>query len=158
MAEETRTLKVGDPAPDFELKGPGGITFKLSDYKGNKNVVLAFFPAAFSGPCSQQMPTIERDKTQFEAADTQLAAISVDNTWSLGAWGTNMGITFPLLSDFHPKGEVSKRYGVYDEQRGVNERTLIAIDKNGIVRYIDMHPNLLEVPENADVLSCVSGL
>ncbi len=158
MADETRTLKVGDLAPDFELKGPGGVNFKLSDYKGNKNVVLAFFPAAWSGPCTQQMPTIERDKTQFESAETQLAAISVDNTWTLDAWGKNLGLSFPLLSDFHPKGEVSKRFGVHDDERGVNERALIAIDKNGIVQYIDIHPNLLEVPENADVLSCVTGL
>lgn len=157
MADRTKTLKVGDSAPDFELRSTGGVTFHLSDYRGKKNVVLAFFPAAWSPVCSQQMPTIERDKVQFETADTQLAAVSVDNVWTLDAWAKNLGLGFPLLGDFHPKAAVAQRYGVYNEELGLSERALIAIDKQGVVRYIDLHA-LREVPPNEPVLACVRGL
>ncbi|MFQ5879717.1 MAG: redoxin domain-containing protein [Dehalococcoidia bacterium] len=157
MADETKTLKVGDPAPGFQLKGTGGVTFQLGDHKGRKNVVLAFFPAAWSPVCSQQMPTIERDKVQFDGADTQVVAISVDNLWTSEAWAKNLGLSFPILSDFHSKGAVAQHYGVYNEELGLCERALIAIDKEGVVRYIDVHA-LREVPPNEPVLSCVRAL
>src|SRR3989304_3232971 len=84
MANETRTLKVGDPAPDFTLRATGNSTFTLSEHRG-KNVVLVFFPSAFSGVCSQQMPQVQDSKTRFNDPDTVIAGISVDNSWSQGA-------------------------------------------------------------------------
>src|SRR3972149_112015 len=100
MANETRTRKVGDPAPDFTLRATGNSTFTLSEHRG-KNVVLVFFTAAFSGVCSQQMPQVQDSKTRFNDPDTVIAGISVDNSWSQGAWAKQMGIDFPLLSDFY---------------------------------------------------------
>jgi peroxiredoxin len=146
MAEgknETRTLKVGDEAPEFTLKDHNRQDFKLADQRG-KNVVLNFFPAAFSGVCSQQMPRIEEQKAMF-GDDTVVVGISVDNQWSQLAWSNQMGIHFPLLSDFYPHGAVAEKYGVLLPV-GVAERAVIGIDKDGKVRYINVNP-ILEVPD-----------
>ena len=155
MANETRTLKVGDPAPDFTLRGTENTTFKLSDHRG-QNVVLAFFPAAFSPVCSQQMPRIQAEKMQFEAADTVVVGVSVDNTWSQQAWAQQMGVEFPILSDFHPHGAVSEKYGVL-HQAGVAERAIIGIDREGVVRYIDVSPAFTEIPDTGPCLAALKA-
>jgi len=144
VGDTTRTLKVGDAAPDFELRGTGGTKFKLSEAKGQKNVVLNFFPAAFSGVCSMQMPRIQSELSLF-GEDTAVFGVSVDNTWSLEAFAKQTGAQFPLLADFYPHGGVAEAYGVL-LPNGVAERAVIGIDKQGIVRYIDVHA-ILEVPE-----------
>lgn len=144
MADTTRTLKVGDPAPDFELSGTGGTKFKLSDVRGKKNVVLNFFPAAFSGVCSQQMSRIQSELPMF-GEDTLVFGVSVDGRFALEAFAKQTGIQFPLLSDFYPHGAVAEKYGVL-LPNGAAERAVIGIDKQGTVRYIDVHP-ILEVPE-----------
>ena len=146
MAEgknETRTLKVGDDAPEFELKDEKRQDFKLADQKG-KNVVLNFYPAAFSGVCSQQMPRIEEQKAMF-GDDTVVVGISVDGQWAQMAWKSQLGIGFPLLSDFYPHGAVAEKYGVLLPV-GVAERAVIGIDKDGKVAYINVNP-ILEVPD-----------
>ncbi len=143
MGDTTRTLKVGDAAPDFELKGTGGTNFKLSEAKG-KNVVLNFFPSAFSGVCSQQMPRIQSELSLF-GEDTLVFGVSVDQRWSLEVFAKQTGAQFPLLADFYPHGAVAEAYGVL-LPNGVAERAVIGIDKQGVVRYIDVHA-ILEVPE-----------
>ena len=155
MPDQTRTLKAGDPAPDFTLRGTGNITFTLSEQRG-KNVVLAFFPAAFSGPCSQQMPQIQSQKADFDSADAIVVGISVDNSWSQGAWAQQMGIDFPLLADFYPHGAVSEKYGVL-HQAGVAERAIIGIDREGVVRYIDVSPSFTEIPDTGTCLAALKG-
>lgn len=152
MGDSTKTLKVGDAAPEFELKGTEKSEFKLTDAKGKNNVVLNFFPAAFSGVCSQQMPRIQEQKSMF-GDDTLVFGISVDNMFALDAWAKTMGIEFPLLSDFWPHGAVAEKFGVLFPI-GVAERAVIGIDKEGIVRYIDVHP-VLEVP---DLDACAAAL
>ncbi len=154
MAEgknETRTLKVGDEAPDFQLRDQNRQEFKLSDNRG-KNVVLNFFPAAFSGVCSQQMPRIEEQKAMF-GDDTIVVGVSVDGPVALNAWKGQMGIGFDLLSDFYPHGAVAEKYGVLLPV-GVAERAVIGIDKDGKVRYINVNP-MLEVP---DLTPCAIAL
>ena len=154
MAEgngETRTLKVGDEAPDFELKGTANAQFKLTGNRG-KNVVLNFFPAAFSGICSQQMPRIQDQQAMF-GDDTVVVGVSVDNAWALNAWSQQLGVDFPILSDFYPHGAVAERYGVL-LPNGVAERAVIGIDKGGNVRYINVNP-ILEVP---DLTPCAIAL
>jgi peroxiredoxin (alkyl hydroperoxide reductase subunit C) len=136
-------LKVGDPAPDFKLKSTGNTEFNLSEQRG-KNVVLNFFPAAFSGVCSNQMTSIEAERKRF-GDDTIVVGVSVDNTWSLEAFKKERGVDFPLLSDFYPHGAVSQQYGVF-YPNGVSHRAVIGIDKEGTIRYIDDHA-VLEVPE-----------
>ncbi len=143
MADQTETLKVGDVAPDFELRGTSKTEFKLSASKG-KNVVLNFFPAAFSGVCSKQVVDIEKNKSLF-GDDAVVLGVSVDNTWALEAWAKQMDIDFPLLSDFYPHGAVAQKYGLL-YPTGAAHRAVVGIDKEGIVRYIDDHAPL-EVPE-----------
>ncbi len=143
MADQTQTLKVGDEAPDFKLKATGNTEFKLSENRG-KNVVLNFFPAAFSPVCSNQMTSIEAEKSKF-GDDTILVGVSVDGPWAQEAFKRQMGIDFPLLSDFFPHGEVAQKYGLL-YPNGAAHRAVIGIDKQGIVRYIDDHA-VLEVPE-----------
>ena len=144
MADATETLKVGDQAPDFKLKSTDKTEFKLSDLKGQKNVVLNFFPAAFSPVCSSQMTSIEAEKSKF-GEDSILVGVSVDGTWALDAFKKQMGIDFPLLSDYYPHGAVAEKYGVLFPN-GAAHRAVIGIDKEGTVRYIDDHA-VLEVPE-----------
>ena len=146
MAEgnkETRTLKVGDEAPEFQLKDTNRQDFKLSDHRG-KNVVLNFYPAAFSGVCSLQMPRIQEQKTMF-GDDTVVVGISVDAPAANKVFAEQTGIDFPLLSDFFPHGAVAEKYGVFLPV-GVAERAVIGIDKDGKIRYINVNP-IIEVPD-----------
>jgi peroxiredoxin len=146
MAEaktETRTLKVGDEAPDFIIRDSNMQEFKLSDKRGKK-VVLNFYPAAFSGVCSQQMPRIQEQKTIF-GDDAVVVGISVDGPNANRVFAEQSGIDFPLLSDFYPHGAVAEQYGVLVPV-GVAERAVIGIDPEGKVAYINVHP-FIEVPD-----------
>ena len=153
MADQTETLKVGDPAPDFSLKGTSSIEFKLSDARG-KNVVLNFFPAAFSPVCANQMTSIQAERARF-GADTIVLGVSVDGTWTQEAFKRDRGIDFDILSDFFPHGDVSHKYGLL-YPNGASHRAVIGIDKEGIVRYIDDHAPL-EVPELEACALALSG-
>jgi len=151
MADQTETLKVGDAAPDFSLKGTSKTEFKLSDARG-KNVVLNFFPAAFSPVCSNQMTSIQAEKARF-GDDTIVFGVSVDNTWTHEAFKRDRGIDFEILSDFFPHGAVAQQYGLL-YPNGAAHRAVIGIDKEGIIRYIDDHAPL-EVP---DLEACAIAL
>jgi peroxiredoxin len=137
---ETQTkLKVGDPAPDFTLHAVSGRQVRLSEFTGKKNVVLSFVPAAFTPVCSQQWPGYNIARTFFEKNDAILLGISVDNVPSLYAWTHQMGdLWFEVLSDFWPHGAVSQSYGILRPE-GVSERAVFILDKNGIIRYMDVH-------------------
>jgi len=148
MAEgnpETRTLKVGDEAPDFALKNENRQDFKLSEQRGKK-VVLNFFPAAFSGICTQQMPRSEEQKALF-GDDAVVVGISVDGVSALKAFAEQTKIGFPLLADFYPHGSVAEKYGVFLPV-GVSERAVIGIDSDGTIADINVNP-ILEVPDLA---------
>jgi peroxiredoxin (alkyl hydroperoxide reductase subunit C) len=151
MADQTETLKVGDAAPDFSLKGTSKTEFKLSDARG-KNVVLNFFPAAFSPVCANQMTSIQAEKARF-GDDTIVFGVSVDNTWTHEAFKRDRGIDFEILSDFFPHGAVAQQYGLL-YPNGAAHRAVIGIDKEGIIRYIDDHAPL-EVP---DLEACAIAL
>src|SRR5216684_7910120 len=103
---ETRTVKVGDVAPDFTLRTGNREEWHLSDFRHKKNVVLAFVPFAFSGVCSTQLPSYEADLMRFKDLDTEVVSISMDSTHALNAWAKSMNTTFALLSDFYPQGQV----------------------------------------------------
>ena len=141
------TLKVGDKAPDFSLPSLSGEAVSLSQFKGKKNVVISFVPAAWTPVCSEQWPGYNIAKSLFETNDATIVGITVDNIPTLYAWTQQMGgVWFSVLADFWPHGEVASKYGVL-RTSGVSERALFVIDKQGIIRYIDVHdinerPNL----------------
>jgi peroxiredoxin (alkyl hydroperoxide reductase subunit C) len=132
-------VKVGDPAPGFTLPAVSGGKISLSQYRGNKNVVLSFVPAAWTPVCSDQWPGYNIARGFFEENDAVLLGITVDNIPTLYSWTKQMGkLWFPVLSDFWPHGAVAKDYGVL-RSSGVTERAIFVIDKRGLIRYIDVH-------------------
>jgi peroxiredoxin len=137
--DRTETLKVGDPAPDFTLKDQDGNTVTLSSFRGKKNVVLIFHPLAFTSVCNVQMPGYNKELQTFEGLETQVLGLSVDSAPAHKAWAEMLGgIDYPMLADFHPHGEVSKRYGILRPE-GFSERATFVIDTKGIVRGIEVH-------------------
>jgi peroxiredoxin len=132
-------VKVGDLAPDFTLPAVSGGKVTLSQYRGKKNVVLSFVPAAWTPVCSDQWPGYNIVKDLFDKNDATLLGITVDNIPTLFAWTNQMGkLWFPVLSDFYPHGKVAATYGVLRND-GTSERALFVIDKKGVIRYIDVH-------------------
>jgi peroxiredoxin (alkyl hydroperoxide reductase subunit C) len=136
-------VKVGDQAPDFTLPVVGGEKVTLSQYRGKKNVVISFVPAAWTPVCSDQWPGYNIAKDIFDQYDAVLLGITVDNIPTLYSWTNQMcmgggTLWFPVLSDFWPHGAVAFKYGVLRSD-GVSERALFVIDKKGVIRYIDVH-------------------
>ncbi|MCK8603364.1 peroxiredoxin [Desulfoferrobacter suflitae] len=132
-------LRVGDQAPDFILPSIGGEKVSLSGYLGEKHIVLSFVPAAWTPVCSGQWPGYNIARDIFEKHEAILLGISVDNLPTLYAWTQEMGgVWFPVLSDFWPHGKVAKEYGVLRSD-GTAERAIFVIDKQGAIRYIDVH-------------------
>ncbi len=133
------TLKIGDVAPDFTLPSLSGKKVSLKDYRGKKNVVISFVPAAWTPVCSNQWPGYNIARDIFEKNDAIMLGISVDNIPTLHAWTKEMGgLWFPVLSDFWPHGEVAKKYGILRSD-GVSERAIFLVDKKGVIRYMDIH-------------------
>jgi peroxiredoxin len=139
-------ITVGTEAPDFELpsseltaEGKPGKKIKLSDYRGKKNVVLAFYPLDFSPVCSSEHACFKDDSVKLEGADAQVLGISVDSHWAHLAFAKQMGITYPLLADFHPKGAVAERFGLYNAERGLTARATVIVDKTGKVAWAQRH-------------------
>ena len=131
-------LKVapGDIAPDFELKAISGKSIRLSSYRGRKNVVISFVPAAWTPVCSDQWPGYAITRRYFDDADAVLLGITVDNVATLYAWTRQMGtIWFEVLSDFWPHGATAEAYGLLRSD-GTSERALVFIDKHGVIRDI----------------------
>lgn len=154
---ETPTLKVGELAPDFTLTSASGEKVTLSAYRGQKNVVLAFFPFAFSGTCSAQMPSYEAELARFNGYDTQVIGVSTDARHALNAWAKQYQMTFPLLSDFYPHGAVAQKYGILHDL-GMPERALFVIDKEGKIRWIHVHRPIGEAPDNEELFDVLRKL
>jgi len=133
------SVKVGQAAPDFTARylamengRPSFKPVKLSDYKGQKNVVLAFFPAAFSPGCTSEMAKYQENSGDFNKNNTVILGMSVDSTWANSAFADKLGVKFPILSDANR--DISKSYGVWNEQGLVANRSTFVIDKNGVVQ------------------------
>jgi peroxiredoxin (alkyl hydroperoxide reductase subunit C) len=129
------TLEVGDRAPGFALRTQFGETVSLDDFRGRKNVVVVFFPFAFSGICTGELGEIRDHLEDFEGDDIQVVAVSCDPMESLRAWADAEGYFFPLLSDFWPHGETARAYGVFWDQTGFATRGTFLIDTAGVVRW-----------------------
>jgi peroxiredoxin (alkyl hydroperoxide reductase subunit C) len=154
---ETKTLKVGDVAPDFTLRTGNREEWHLADFRGKKNVVLAFVPFAFSGVCSTQLPSYDAELERFKDVDTEVVSISMDSGYALNAWAKSMGTSFPLLSDFYPQGKVVDLYGLR-HQAGMSNRALIVIDKEGVIRYIEALDSPGDMPDNVDLFEALGKL
>ncbi|MCX6500539.1 MAG: peroxiredoxin [Arthrobacter sp.] len=130
---------VGQPAPDFELVNQFGEPIRLSGLRG-RNVVLVFFPFAFSGICTGELCEIRDNLAFFEGADAAVLGISVDSKFAQRAYAEKEGYTFDLLADFWPHGAVAEQYGVFDPDSGMAKRGTFIIDADGIVRYVVVNP------------------
>jgi peroxiredoxin len=130
------TLAVGDPAPDFTLPATVGDKITLSDYRGKKNVLLMFYVLDFSGVCSTENKQCAEMLPTRGADDVQVLGISVDSLWAHKAFAAQNGITYPLLADFHPKGAVAEKYGVFLPEKGFSARTAFIIGKDGKIKDI----------------------
>ena len=132
-------LAAGTPAPEFTLHSTPDQSVALKEFRG-RNVILAFYPADWSPVCSDQLSLYNELLEEFARLNAQLLAISVDGVWSHAALARERKYHFPLLSDFEPKGEVARAYGVYDEKDGVAQRALFVIDSDGVIRWSYLSP------------------
>lgn len=142
-------LEAGKKAPEFTLINKDGKNVSLSTYAG-KNIVLVFYPADWSPVCGDQISLYSEMTNLFDKNDAQLLGISVDGMWCHSAFIENRNLKIPLLSDFEPKGKISKLYGVYNEEYGISKRALFVIDKKGIIQWSKVYPN--EENPGADVI------
>ena len=144
-------ISVGQPAPDFTLKDQHQKEMKLSDFRG-KNVVIAFYPLDWSPVCTKEHACFTDDLKSFEGVNAQLLGLSVDSAWSHKAYAEKMGIQYPLLADFHPRGAVASQFGLYLADKGITNRATVIVDKQGTVRYVQVY----DIPtqrNNADLVA-----
>jgi len=132
-------VEVGAKAPEFALKDYNNQQVTLSSYQGVTNVLLVFYPFAFSGICTGELCQLRDDLATYSSADVQVLGVSVDTPFSLKAWAEQQGYQFPLLSDFWPHGEVAQAYGVFNEKAGLANRGTFLIDKTGVVRFAELN-------------------
>ena len=150
-------LTVGSPAPEFSLKDQNQQEVKLSDFRGKKRVVLVFYPLDWSPVCTNEHACLVSDRKKFEQLDAQVLGLSVDSTWSHKAYAEKMGIRYPLLADFNPRGAVAAKYGVYLEDKGITGRAISIIDRDGKLAW---HKNydIPVVPDIQEVASALAGV
>jgi peroxiredoxin len=132
-------LKAGTLAPDFTLHTTPDQKLSQTDFRG-RPVILAFYPADFSPVCGDEVTLFNEILPEFEKFNAVLLGLSVDGVWCHLAFSKDRKLRYPLLSDFEPKGEVAKKYGVYRREDGVSERALFVIDKDGIIRWSYVSP------------------
>ncbi|AMY18510.1 peroxiredoxin [Rhodococcus kroppenstedtii] len=131
-------LEVGAQAPEFTLKDQNNQPVSLSDYRGRKNVLLIFFPLAFTGTCQGELCRVRDELPKFENDETAVVAISVGPPPTHKIWAAEQGYLFPLLSDFWPHGEVAQQYGVFNEKLGFANRGTFLVDTEGVIRFAEM--------------------
>jgi peroxiredoxin len=138
-SDSSRLAPIGAPAPDFKLNSTPDQTVGLAEFRG-RPVVLVFYPADWSPVCGDQIALYNEMWREFEEYKAQLLGISVDGVWSHRAFAEARKLRFPLLADFEPKGDVSRRYGAYRDGDGFSERALFVIDAGGVVRWNYLSP------------------
>lgn len=153
-------LEVGQKAPDFTLKDPEGNDVSLSDFADSKNVVLVFFPFAFSGVCTDQFTKISENADRYASEQAQVIGISVDSRYSQGVFAEQIGLADALfLADFEPKGAIAREYGTYLDF-GFSGRATFVIDKQGVIKSIHRTDTPATIPDEqqyfATLASCNS--
>jgi len=132
-------VEVGQKAPDFTLNDYNKQPVTLSSFQGEKNVLLVFYPFAFSGICQGELCQVRDEIAEYDGANVQVVGVSVDTPFSLKAWADQQGYTFPLLSDFWPHGKVAEAYGVFNQAAGLANRGTFLIDTEGTVRFAEIN-------------------
>jgi peroxiredoxin len=132
-------LEAGSTAPDFELRATPDQFVKLSDFRG-RPLILAFYPADWSPVCTDQMSLYNEVLPEFRRFGAELAGVSIDHAWCHVAFAQHRNLHFPLLADFHPKGDVAQRYGVYDDTVGMSKRALFVLDGDAVIRWSYVSP------------------
>ncbi len=150
-------IEPGTPAPDFSLRNQDGERVSLSDFRGRK-LVLVFYPADFSPVCTDQLSIYQEVLPEIGEQGADLVGVSVDSSWAHKAFQEKLGVGIPLLADFHPKGEVSRAYGAYVEDRGHPNRSLVLIDEEGIVRWVHESPSPVEIPGANLIFDALAGM
>lgn len=153
-------LQIGDKAPDFSLRASDKSLVSLKEQRG-QNVVLLFFPFAFTGVCTKEMCEMRDSIGEYEKLNARILAVSVDSPFTLDKWKQEQGFNFPLLSDFNKSA--SKKYDVLYKEfafglRGVSKRSAFVIDKQGTVRYAEVLENAGEIPNFAAVKKALTDL
>jgi mycoredoxin-dependent peroxiredoxin len=151
------TATVGAPAPDFTLKDQNQQDVSLSSFRGKKRVVIVFYPLDWSPVCTKEHACFVNDTTKFDQLDAQVLGLSVDSVWSHKAYAEKMGIHYPLLVDFQPRGAVAARYGVFLEEKGITGRAISIIDRDGNLAW---HKNydIPVVPSVDEVAKALEGV
>jgi peroxiredoxin len=151
-------VEVGQEAPDFTLRDGENQEVTLSSFRGRRNVVLVFYPLAFSPTCTRQLTAIGGREAEYAGADAQVIGVSVDSRWAQRAFAESLGLSDTiLLADFEPKGAVSRLYGAYRDEDGTTERALFVIDGGGIIRWSYCSP--IDVNPGADgILSALESM
>ena len=152
-------IAVGQTAPDFTLPNQDKQEVKLSDFKGKKNIVLVFYPLDWSPVCTNEHACMVNDMKQFETLDAQVLGISVDSVWSHKAFAEKMGIKYPLLADFQPRGAAAEKYGVFLADKGITGRAIVIVSKDGKVAWAKNYdiPVVPDVKEVAGALQQVKA-
>jgi mycoredoxin-dependent peroxiredoxin len=150
-------IAVGQAAPDFTLKDQSQKEIKLADFAGKRNVVLIFYPLDFSPICTSEHACFVNDLKQFDKLDAQVLGLSVDSVWAHKAFAEKMGINYPLLADFHPKGAVADKFGMYLSEKGITGRAIAIINKAGKIAWFKNYdiPVVPDMNEVAQALAAV---
>lgn len=150
-------IEPGTKAPGFALKDQHGQTVTLEGLRGQKSVVLLFFPFAFTGVCTGELCALRDRLPEFVNDRVQLLAVSNDAPFSLRVFAEREGLSYPLLSDFWPHGEVSRAYGVFAEDKGCAVRGTFVIDKEGVVRWtvVNALPDARDLNEYVKALDAI---
>ena len=148
------SISVGQAAPDFTLKDQSQKDVKLSDFAGKKNVVLVFYPLDWSPTCTNEHACFVNDMRSFDQLDAEVLGVSVDSHWSHKAYAEKMGIKYPLLADFHPRGAMSDTYGVFMADKGLTSRAIVIVNKAGKVAWIKDY-QMSEVPDLKEVAAAL---
>jgi mycoredoxin-dependent peroxiredoxin len=151
------SIAVGQTAPEFTLKDQSMGEVKLADFRGKKNVVLMFYPLDWSPVCTNEHACMVNDMRKFETLDAQVLGLSVDSAWSHKAYAEKMGIKYPLLADFNPRGATAEKFGVYLADKGITGRAIAIVDKSGKIAWFKNYdiPVVPDIDEVAKALAQV---
>jgi mycoredoxin-dependent peroxiredoxin len=148
-------ISVGKAAPEFTLKDQSMADVKLADYRGKKNVVIMFYPLDWSPVCTNEHACAVNEMKKFATLDAQMLGLSVDSAWSHKAYAEKMGIQYPLLADFNPRGAVAEQFGVYLADKGITGRAIAIINKAGNVAWFKQY-DIPVVPDFNEVATALA--